>query len=464
MSSATVFLLFVLFVTLGFIGSTYALIKTRQRITRFKGVVDAEAEAARISRDAQEAVEQIRAETAQLRVEYSEKLATFKRLKETAAIYEESADLLDMGFYKPHFSFESSERFKAAITKNKDSQKTLLRKKNHEGAIYCSTQWTVGGDKNEGKKMTTRAINLTARAFNAECDAAISACTFRNVNSMEKRIETAYQKLNELNAVNQIHITSQFLRLKLEELYLTYEYASKKQAEKEEQREMRAQIREEERAQREIEKAIREAEEEEKRAQRALEVARREMEEKLKTATAEQAAVYNAKIAQLEADLQDAESKGQRAISMAQQTKRGHVYVISNLGSFGENVFKIGMTRRLDPQDRVDELGSASVPFLFDVHAMIKSDNAPALEAALHQHFDGQRTNAVNRRKEFFNVSLEEVKQAVYQLAGDDVDFVESLTAQQYRETVAQRKAENQPAVVKTAPAANTVEDFAEAI
>ncbi|HEL7756275.1 TPA: DUF4041 domain-containing protein, partial [Klebsiella pneumoniae] len=291
-----------------------------------------------------------------------------------------------------------------------------------------------------GNKMTTRGINLTARAFNSECDAAIANVTFKNINTMESRIYKAFDVLNKLNEVNQIYINHAFLDLKLTELRLTYEYRAKKQEEKEEQREIRAQMAEERKAQLEIERAIREAEEEERRAQKALDKARKEMNEKLAKMTAAQAEKYQEKIDSLQEALTEAELKGLKALSMAQQTKRGHVYVISNIGSFGENVFKIGMTRRLDPQDRVDELGSASVPFLFDVHAMIFSEDAPALEYALHQHFAENRTNLINRRKEFFNVSLEDIKAAVFDVAGDDVDFIETATAQHYHETVAMRK------------------------
>ena len=220
---------------------------------------------------------------------------------------------------------------------------------------------------------------------------------------------------------------------------------------------------EERKAQQEIERAIREAEAEEVRAQKALDKARKEMESKLAQLTTEQAEKYQSKIDELRDALTEAELKGQKALSMAQQTKRGHVYIISNVGSFGEDVFKIGMTRRLDPQDRVDELGSASVPFLFDVHAMIHSEDAPALENALHQHFDAKRTNLVNRRKEFFNVSLKEIKSAVYELAGNDVDFIETVVAQHYYETLALR---NKQSGVAEVQARNTtvLPRFAESI
>lgn len=204
--------------------------------------------------------------------------------------------------------------------------------------------------------MTTRAINLTARAFNGECDAAIANCTFKNWSVMHDRIQAAFDKINALNEVNDVHISKEYLRLKLKELDLVHAYKMKKQSEKEEQREIRAQMAEERKAQQEIERAIREAEAEELRAQKALDKARKEMESKLAQLTTEQAEKYQSKIDELRDALTEAELKGQKALSMAQQTKRGHVYVISNVGSFGEDVFKIGMTRRLDPQDRVDEL------------------------------------------------------------------------------------------------------------
>ncbi|SXA50806.1 Chromosome segregation ATPase [Klebsiella pneumoniae] len=380
-----------------------------------------------------------------------------------AYLYREDVDFVEMGMFEPHFDFDTSEEFKEAIKDIRNEQKALLRLKNRSGAIWCGTDWTVHNSRAEGKKMTTRAINLTARAFNGECDAAIANCTFKNWSVMHDRIQAAFDKINALNEVNDVHISKEYLRLKLKELDLVHAYKMKKQSEKEEQREIRAQMAEERKAQQEIERAIREAEVEELRAQKALDKARKEMESKLAQLTAEQAEKYQSKIDELRDALTEAELKGQKALSMAQQTKRGHVYIISNMGSFGENVFKIGMTRRLDPQDRVDELGSASVPFLFDVHAMIHSEDAPALENALHQHFDAKRTNLVNRRKEFFNVSLKEIKSAVYELAGNDVDFIETVVAQHYYETLALRK--KQSGMVEVQAQNTTVQPrFAESI
>ncbi|WP_194208502.1 DUF4041 domain-containing protein [Superficieibacter sp. 1612_C1] len=398
----------------------------------------------------------------ELRNTYRSKKIIYDELEEALSIYKDDMDFAEMGFYAPHFDFDTSESFQDAIRANRQRQKDMLRVKTALGAIYCAIEWTVSGSKAEGKKMTTRGINMTARAFNGECDAAIANTNFKNVTTMEARIYKAFDVLNKLNEVNQIHINHAYRDLKIEELHLTFEYRAKKQEEKEEQREIRAQMAEERKAQAEIERAIREAEEEERRAQKALDKARKEMTEKLAKLTTEQASKYQEQIDALQDALDEAEQKGLRALSMAQQTKRGHVYVISNIGSFGENVFKIGMTRRLDPQDRIDELGSASVPFLFDVHAMIHSEDAPAMENWLHQHFSEQRTNLVNRRKEFFNVSLEEIKTAVLKVAGNDVDFIETATAQHYHETMAIRKQHAEQTIM----AKNEVKQprFAEAI
>ena len=141
-------------------------------------------------------------------------------------------------------------------------------------------------------------------------------------------------------------------------------------------------------------------------------------------------------LAEFERQLAEAHEKNQRAISQAQLTRSGHVYVISNVGSFGQGVYKIGLTRRLEPMDRVKELGDASVPFTFDVHAMIYSADAPALENQLHQLFDAHRVNKVNTRKEFFRVPLARIEAAVHQHCDDDVEFVHIAEAEDYRKSL----------------------------
>lgn len=203
-----------------------------------------------------------------------------------------------------------------------------------------------------------------------------------------------------------------------------------KKKEQEEQRAIRERMREEARAQAEFEKAKQQAEKEEAR----LRAAQEKMEQALLHATESQRQKYEKQLQELQEKLRTAEEQSKRAQSMAELTKAGHVYVISNIGSFGERVFKIGMTRRLDPEDRIDELSNASVPFPFDIHAMIYSENAPDLERKLHEVFDPKRVNKVNLRKEFFRVSLDDIESEVQKL-GLQVHFTTLAKAEEYRET-----------------------------
>lgn len=393
-------------------------------VARFKDVIDADAELKRVNEQKSDVDKQI----SDLRKSYSEKHDLYEKLLNEIKIYEENLDTIEYGMHAPTFEFDSSERYKMKITEIRDRQKEMIRGKT---AVYAKTDWAVGGSKTEGKKMIYRIIKLALRSFNGECDAAIANVRWNNYNQMESRIQKSRDAINELCAWSGCYITSDYLGLKLEELNNVYLYAEKKQAEKEEQRAAAERIREEERAQREFEKAQRDAEKEEQRYNAALEQAKLDLEH----AHGERVNKLNDKIAELQARLLEAQKNKARAISMAQQTKSGHVYVISNIGSFGENVYKIGMTRRLDPAERVKELGDASVPFNFDIHAMIYSENAPKLENELHKKFWANRVNYVNDRREFFKVDLEEIEKVAHE-NNADVEFIKIPEAKEYRETL----------------------------
>ena len=246
--------------------------------------------------------------------------------------------------------------------------------------------------------MSNRHIRLTLRAFNNECAAAIANVKWNNANAMLKRTENARKQIDKANASNNVEITEAYYKLKVKELKLTHEYREKRQQERELAREVARQEREEQRLIKDLEKAKRE----EEKYQKLLDKARAE----IGLLSTEE---YEKKIGDLQRQLDEAHEKAERADAMAERTKSGFVYIISNVGSFGEDVVKIGLTRRVDPFDRVRELGDASVPFLFDTHAMIYSDNAPELEDALHKDFSAKRINMSNMRKEFFNVGIDEV-------------------------------------------------------
>lgn len=290
----------------------------------------------------------------------------------------------------------------------------------------------------------TYAIHFVIDAFNGKVDSAMSKVKHDNYGKVKQEIIDAFALVNHNGApFRNARINQEFLDARLTELKWAVAAFELQKLEREEQAEIKAQIREEERAIREMEKAQKEAEKEEKIIQQALERARLELAQ----ATEDQKANYESQLAELEIKLREAEEKGQRAMSMAQQTRRGHVYVISNIGSFGENVFKIGMTRRLEPMERVNELGDASVPFSFDVHAMIYSEDAPSLEKALHRRFDLQSLNKVNPRKEFFKTTIAEVKQAVETHGISDVRWTLKADAAEYRQSLALEKQQMQESV-----------------
>ena len=227
-------------------------------------------------------------------------------------------------------------------------------------------------------------------------------------------------------------ISDAYIQSKKEQIQLAFEIETYKKEQKEIRRQQLEAAREEIKAQKELEQERKKAEKDEMEAQAAIERNRFEMAQAKTQAEMDK---FREQIARLEDALKQAQERRERALSMAQQTKCGYVYIISNIGSFGDGVYKIGMTRRVEPMERVAELGDASVPFPFDVHAMIYTEDAPGLEASLHRTFDDRKVNAVNGRKEFFRVPLSEIKQQVEQY-GIACDWVDKPSACQYRDSI----------------------------
>ena len=276
------------------------------------------------------------------------------------------------------------------------------------------------------------AISFITDAFNGKADTILAQSKSDNFGTLRQKLIDAFTFVNfNGTAFKNARIYQSFFELRMEELRLACVLREIHQRDLEEQREIREKMREEEKARREIEKALKDAQKEEEILQKAMDKARAQLEE----ANVEQRAKYEAQIAELERKYQEAEERNKRALSMAQQTKSGHVYIISNVGSFGENVYKIGMTRRLEPLDRVRELSSASVPFPFEVHAMIWSEDAPALENMLHKKFALAQVNKVNFRKEFFRIPLADIRAELesqnlnikWTIAAETSEYLESL-------------------------------------
>ncbi|SDB16288.1 DUF4041 domain-containing protein [Bauldia litoralis] len=390
---------------------------------RFSPVIKLDEELRSIEANISSATSELRS----LRASYSEKKAIYDRLATEVAIFDERLAFAELGVYEPHFDFSDSEQYKVAIRSVREVQKRMTADKK---AVFCSTEWSVEGSKAKGQTMTNRSIRLTLRAFNNECEAAIANTRWNNVNSMEKRIIRAYEQIEKMNASLQVNISYEYLECKLKELRLTHEQREKIKAEKEERAEAARQAREEQRLQRDLEKA----EEDENHYATLLQKAKVEVA----SIVGDRLDAFENQIHILERDLAEAHARAERAKALAERTRIGWVYIISNIGSFGDGVVKIGLTRRLDPLDRIRELGDASVPFRFDVHAIIYSEDAAALESALHSVFESVRINTQNLRKEFFQANLSEVEQAVRVLA-PDASFFKDVEAQEYRETLARR-------------------------
>lgn len=434
----------------------------RGNLERFRVITDVEAEVARLRTQAAAEHQQMQAALANEQARVYAEIVEARRIdqghfdqvrQQMVAIQQETATLdqrlailrreaaelddtlmfAEHGLYQNQYDFETSEQYRKQIEQVRDYQKSLVKQSQ---AAICQTTWTVEGNAAKGRKMVSDKIKLMLRAFNGECDAAVAKVRYDNFHVLEKRIEKSFTAVNKLAAVNQCEITGLYFQLKRDELRLVHEYQEKLQAEREEQRMIKERMRDEQLAAKELEKAERDAAREEARLAELL--ARAQEQQTERAAAGVRHDQLAGKIAELESQLRVASEQRRRVMSRAQQTRSGHVYVISNIGSFGEDIYKIGMTRRYDPQDRVKELGDASVPFRFDVHAMIYCDDAPMLESALHRALAGHQVNLINSRKEFFRVTLAQVEAIVREHHGH-IQLTQWAEAEEYRKTEALR-------------------------
>ncbi|MDK0709534.1 DUF4041 domain-containing protein [Clostridium perfringens] len=354
-----------------------------------------------------------------------------KLKKKDLILLDDEILMQEFGLYKPIYDFESSEKYKQAIDNLRVVQKEMIKNKS---AVIYSNNWTVDGSKAKGRKMTNDNIKQIIMAFNIECDNLIAKVKYNNIQSIQKRIEKTFERLNKLNESNQVRLTSRYLECKLSELKLVHEYQVKKQEEKEEQKRIREELREEAKLKKELEEAKKNTLKDISHFENALS----KLNEQLKSNSLSDEEIKNLQLKKEELEKNiDNLNLSLKDIDYRQENQRaGYVYIISNIGAFGKDVYKIGMTRRLEPMDRIDELGDASVPFNFDVHAMIFADDAPKLENALHKAFENKKLNMVNQRREFFNVTLEEIEKVVKENFDKTVEFKKEPEAEQFRQSL----------------------------
>lgn len=342
------------------------------------------------------------------------------------AVFEVDINALDYGLYKPTFEFANSDLYKEELNKLRDKQKQCIK---NDNAVFGNTNWQVNGSAAQGRTMVNNYKKLLLRAFNVECDDIVANVKVSNLDRSIERIEKISEQISKLGKTMAIGISPGYIRLKIDEVKLALDYQQKKQEEKERQKELRAQEREEAKVLKEIEEERKRLKKEQTHYENALKTVLAQIEKNGETAELLE------KKSQLESQINDTSKAIEDVDYREANRKAGYVYIISNIGAFGENIYKIGMTRRLDPRERVDELSDASVPFNFDIHAMIFTEDAPELETALHNAFESKKLNKINTRREFFAVSLDEIKAEVRKNFDKTVEWIDIPEAEQYRQS-----------------------------
>jgi hypothetical protein len=400
-----------------------------QTLARKIGVMDA-LEVQGLIEQENEKLAAVRQETQRAEREVAELAQRSFNLQGQILVWEETLLLESFALYEPKFKLITSQEYKSRLDTVRYRQKTLIQSGE---AATGSTDWTVNESKAQGRKLVNDMIKLVIRSFNNEADACVDNVKFDNVELGEKRILKSFETCNRLGKIMSVEISRTYLSLKIDELHLAHEFQIKKQEEKEEAKRAREELRE----QQKLEQEIRAAREKIAKERKHFTTAMRDLQARLdKVESEEERAALLAKLAEVEAGRAELESEEKLIDYREQNAKAGYVYVISNLGAFGEGIYKIGMTRRLEPMDRVDELGDASVPFWFDVHAMVFSNNAPALEAKLHERFAVGRLNKVNGRKEFFRADIAEIESVIRENYDAVVEVTHEAPAEQYRESL----------------------------
>ncbi|GFE46159.1 MULTISPECIES: DUF4041 domain-containing protein [Streptococcus] len=370
-------------------------------------------QASDIVSDAEKQKTEIQLEYKKIKAEISEMNATLSDKADEVLFLQTTVDFTDG---------VTSNEIKSELSVMQLEEKEII--KNNQAVLITSQKKKVIANK-QAKQLL--------RAFNAEADYYISSVTMKNVDTFRNRLAKSFENLNKLFEIDGVQLTQKYLKSKLKQLDIIFKYKKQVEIEKELLKAQKEEIREQQKAEKEIQDAKRKVEKEEQQFNnemskllKYLNGANNEIEQQ----------IYADKIKELEEKIKLLQKDKEDILNRESNTRAGYVYIISNIGSFGENVYKIGMTRRLEPMDRVNELSSASVPFPFDVHALIFSEDAPALESTLHNYFRNKEVNKVNPRKEFFKVNLQEIKEVVLKEHNNTVHFTDLAVAEQYYESI----------------------------
>lgn len=339
---------------------------------------------------------------------------------------EDLALLQAVGIYHYRHPLTDAVAYEKKLEASDSQIKAMVRKDG--GAVLATTNWTVNGSASEGRTMVRDFSKLMLRAFNAEADNLVRGLKPYKLDAAVERLQKVASTIEKLGKTMQIRISMPYLSLRVQELELTADVLQKEAEEKEAERLERERLREERKVEQEMERERERLEKERKHCAHALAA----LVEKGDEAGADR----------LRKQLSDVEKAIEDVDYRAANIRAGYVYVISNIGSFGEQLVKVGLTRRLDPTERIRELSDASVPFNFDIHAVFFSKDAVGIETAMHERLEGRRVNTVNRRREFFRVTPLEVKAHLAELAGELLQFQDVPEALEYRQSMVKSEAE----------------------
>lgn len=359
---------------------------------------------------------------------YSEYCERYNEIKTEMEIVRGELRILNNEVIEKYYIFSDYDG-----TTSEDCKNELILLRTEEKGLRESEQDIEILTRKINHKITERSIRQILRNFNLECDNITSNITLKNIDTVRNKVQRAFESLNKLYSFDGVNLSKKILETKLKKATLLYTYELKRQQEKDIQQAIKEQMMEEARAEREIQEQKKKID---KDLQQHMGEIKRLMKYMQKTQADVERQMYMDKIKELEEKIKSLESDKETVLEREANAKAGFVYIISNIGSFGEGIYKIGMTRRLEPMDRVKELSSASVPFEFDVHAMIFSSDAPDLENTLHKHFSDMAVNKVNPRKEFYRVDIDEIERVVRENYNDTVQFTKIPVAAEYRQSM----------------------------
>ena len=377
------------------------------------------------------------------------------KLRHELGDLEEEATIQSFGFYQPKYNFINSGDYSIRLEQVKNNQKDMIR---GGSAAICRTSWAVKGSEKEGKKLATNSLKLVLTIFNGECDSIISKVKPSNAIPSEEKIKKRFKNLNKSVQVLDCDITEEYLRLKIRELHLQYEFECKRQEEKEREQELKARLKQDSIDPRKLEeesKKIQEAEERERIYQQQLQevlLQKQQLQEVLlqkdidtsqdKKLLEEKENQIEEKENQIRQLLAEATKGREEAENRSRLEKAGYIYVISNIGSLGRDIYRICMTKRSSNEDEYVRTMTPDVPFPFDIHFKFISEDASDTLRRLYQRFDERRVNAVNPRREFFRASFDEISQAIEEVQKEtgalkNIQSERSPQAYEYRRTQA---------------------------